>query len=367
VQRRTRRRIGITQIAELANVSIGTVDRALHARPGINETTRKRILQIANQMGYTPNLAARALSTARAKMRIGVCIPRELHFFYDELWEGIYTEAEYYRDLGIEFLYRPVPELGKGEAKEVARILDSGVQGMILVPGRPQETGALIDKAEGDNVRVVCVSTDAPETKRSSIVCVDPRLHGMIAGELMAKFVRPAAQAAIITGMLVTENHAHKAEGFEKSFLAKCPGGQVVGILEAHEDEDESFQRTYELLGNFPDLDGIYVNTVNCLPVCRALAARKVSGKVKLIATDLFREMVPLLEENVICASIHQRPYRQGRVAVATLAEHLAAGRPLRTTNYLNPGIVLHSNLHLFQDFSRAHNSRVLHPVSADC
>jgi hypothetical protein len=66
---------GIHLIAEMAKVSIGTVDRALHGRGGIKESTRQRILQIARQIGYTPNLAARALAVAKASARIGVCMP----------------------------------------------------------------------------------------------------------------------------------------------------------------------------------------------------------------------------------------------------------------------------------------------------
>jgi hypothetical protein len=46
-------RRGIRWIAELANVSIGTVDRALHGRNGIKESTRHRILQIA-RLPLTP-------------------------------------------------------------------------------------------------------------------------------------------------------------------------------------------------------------------------------------------------------------------------------------------------------------------------
>ena len=80
---------GIHRIAELANVSTGTVDRALHGRNGIKESTRRQILQIASQIGYTPNLAARALSASKSGVRIGVCIPREIRFFYDELWNRV--------------------------------------------------------------------------------------------------------------------------------------------------------------------------------------------------------------------------------------------------------------------------------------
>src|ERR1700735_433348 len=94
-------RRGIHLIAELANVSIGTVDRALHGRPGISESTRQRILKIAEQIAYTPNLAARSLSVSKASARIGVCIPREINFFSGQLWGGVFGDAAGWRERGI--------------------------------------------------------------------------------------------------------------------------------------------------------------------------------------------------------------------------------------------------------------------------
>ena len=108
---------GIHLIAELADVSIGTVDRALHGRGGIKEATRQRILQIARRIGYTPNLAARALSVARTNTRVGVCMPREIHFFYDELWSGVLDEARRVAQFGVQFLNRPVQVLGEGDTE----------------------------------------------------------------------------------------------------------------------------------------------------------------------------------------------------------------------------------------------------------
>jgi LacI family transcriptional regulator len=92
-------RRGIRLIAELADVSIATVDRGLHGRSGIKESTRQRILKIAEQIAYTPNLAARALSVSKASARIGVCMPREIHFFYDQLWNGVLEELAVWRRL----------------------------------------------------------------------------------------------------------------------------------------------------------------------------------------------------------------------------------------------------------------------------
>src|SRR5579859_2921282 len=105
------KRNGIHRIAELANVSIGTVDRALHGRPGISAKTRERVLRIAGELSYTPNPAARTLSVGRSTVKIGICIPREIRLYYDQMRAGILDEASRPGSLGVELIHRPVPML----------------------------------------------------------------------------------------------------------------------------------------------------------------------------------------------------------------------------------------------------------------
>jgi LacI family transcriptional regulator len=345
---------GIHLIAEMAKVSIGTVDRALHGRGGIKEATRKRILQIAQQIGYSPNLAARALSVAKARVRIGVCIPKEIHFFYDQLWGGTLDEERHLEQLGVEFLNRPVQTLGEGDVEVFHELMQSRVDGIVLTAGSPKELTPLINEAEAKGVRVVCVSTDAPESRRSSIVCVEPYLNGSLAGELMGKCVAPGSKVGVVAGMLSTEDHRKKTDGFSQGFLRHCAGGEIVRVIEGHEDERESFQKTSELLRGFPELDGIYVNTVNCLPVCRALGEQGFEGKVKLITTDLFPEMAPYFQKGIIMASIYQHPYRQGQIAVRLLADNLTNKFHLPPAAHLSPGVVMSTNLHLFREMRQA-------------
>ena len=350
----SKERRGIHLIAELAHVSIGTVDRALHGRAGIKESTRQRILQIARQVGYTPNLAARALSVAKANTKIGVCVPREIHFFYDQLWNGILEEASRAAHLGIQFVNRPVQVLGEGDTAAFKELVERGVEGIILTAGNPKALQPLINDAEDKGIRVLCVSTDAPESRRSCIVCVEPWTNGCLAGELMGKLVPPGSKVAVIAGMLRTEDHRKKADAFVETFPQHCAGGKIIKVIEGHEDEDESFQKTFDLLRRVPNLAGIYVNTVNCLPVCRALGARGLAGKVKLIATDLFAEMSPYLQKGTITASIYQQPHRQGQVAVRLMVDHLSNKAQFPPRVHFSPGVVMASNLHLFLEMRLA-------------
>jgi LacI family transcriptional regulator len=348
-----KQRRGIHLIAELANVSIGTVDRALHGRNGINESTRERILQIARQISYTPNLAARAL-VSKGSARIGVCIPRKIHFFYDQLWSGVLDEARRVASLGIQLVNRPVQTLGVNDTEAFEELVGSGVSGIVLTAGNPAGLKPLIDHAEEKGIRVVCVSTDAPESRRSSIVCVEPRLNGCLAGELMGKFVPRGSKVAVVAGMLSAEDHRRKTDGFSEAFPQNCPGGKIVKVIEGHEDEEESFQKTFDLLGRFPALAGLYVNTVNCLPVCRALGARGLAGKIKLITTDLFAEMAPYFQKGIITASIYQQPHRQGQIALRLMADNLTGKVVLPPIVHLSPGVVMSSNLHLFREIRHA-------------
>ncbi len=61
-----RDRVTIRDIAERAGVSKVAVSYALNGQPGVSDATREKIVSIADELGWYPNRAARALSAARA-------------------------------------------------------------------------------------------------------------------------------------------------------------------------------------------------------------------------------------------------------------------------------------------------------------
>lgn len=86
----------IADIARRAGVSKGAVSYALNGQPGVSEATRRRVLAIAEEIGWNPNSAARALSGAAANA-IGLALRRParilgLEPFYMELISGVESE-----------------------------------------------------------------------------------------------------------------------------------------------------------------------------------------------------------------------------------------------------------------------------------
>lgn len=339
------RPVGIKDIARALGVSIGTVDRALHDKPGINADTRRRVLETAASLGYRPNLAARHLKS-RTTIRISVQLPLEIALFWDSLRDGIReAAAPFAPTLQVEF--RSNPRLGEGEVELFEQALASGVNGIIVAPGNPIALGPCIRQAARNNIPVICVVTDAPDTERLASVSADPSTVGAVAGELLSRFLPGGGDVAFFTGWLATEDHAQKLRGFNASVSAVGRGVHVVAVVEAHDDERTGFRRALAVLDAHPDLKGIFVSTVNSLPVLRAVERRGRTGQVTIVTTDLFPALVSRIREGQVAATIYQRPVTQGRQALQALHQFLLDGTKPPAKIKVVPHVVMRSNLDL--------------------
>ena len=85
--------VNIYDVARKAGVSSATVSRVLNGRPHVREVTKKRVMDIINEMNYTPNALARKLSTGNT-LNIGFLIPDIENPFFSHLLRGLTNAAD---------------------------------------------------------------------------------------------------------------------------------------------------------------------------------------------------------------------------------------------------------------------------------
>ena len=175
----------------------------------------------------------------------------------------------------------------------------------------------------------------------------DPFTVGSVAGELLARFLPAGGEVAFFTGWLGTEDHAEKLRGFHASVNAVGRDVRVAGVIEAHDDERAGYRRALAVLDAHPDLRGIYVSTVNSLPVLRAVERKGRTGRISVVTTDLFPALVPHIREGRVAATIYQRPLSQGRLALQALYQYLLDGTLPPARIKVLPHVVMRSNLDL--------------------
>ncbi|KEX76784.1 catabolite control protein A, partial [Listeria monocytogenes] len=88
--------VTIYDVAREANVSMATVSRVVNGNPNVKPVTRKKVLDVINQLGYRPNAVARGLASKRTTT-VGVIIPDISNVFYAELARGIEDIATMYK------------------------------------------------------------------------------------------------------------------------------------------------------------------------------------------------------------------------------------------------------------------------------
>ena len=80
--------VTIYDIAEQANVSIATVSRVFNNNPRVSETTRARVMAVAEALGYQPHVSARSLARRKTHV-ISAVIPVMTNYFFVEVLRGL--------------------------------------------------------------------------------------------------------------------------------------------------------------------------------------------------------------------------------------------------------------------------------------
>ena len=98
-------RVRIKDIAKMADVSVGTVDRVIHGRSGVSESSRKRVEEILKQQDYQPNMYASALASNK-KYAFACLLPlHEKGEYWTDVETGIHNAVETYSDSFHLYIY----------------------------------------------------------------------------------------------------------------------------------------------------------------------------------------------------------------------------------------------------------------------
>jgi LacI family transcriptional regulator len=338
---------GIKEIARALNVSIGTVDRALHGRPGVSEKTKSRVLHMADSLGYKPNLAAQALKLNR-RLSIGAILPKHISHFFDPVRAGIRAAAAATVGTQISLDFHEYPRLGVGDVEAVEAAMQRHYDGIIFLPGDTRKFDPLIRKLSRSGTAMMCVGSDAPNTDRMGFVAAHAYVSGAIAAELISLKLTHKANVAVFSGELFTLDHAEKLRGFAATLAVQAPHLTLLPALESHEQPRQAYKQALALMKSKDRPEGLYLSTANSMPVLQALDELNLLGSTQVVTTDLFQELVPLIEFGKVLATMYQRPYTQGKVAFERLLAYLRHEETCQPVVRLAPHVIFRSNLSLF-------------------
>ena len=272
-----RRRPTLADVAARAGVSKGAASFALNGRTGVSETTRRRVLDVAEQLGWSPNNAARALSADRSDA-IGLVLARparllSLEPFYMELISGI--EAVLATG-SLALLLKVVPD--QDDAAEIAtyRKWSTGrrVDGVIITDVRVRDARLPV-LAELGLPAVILGSTPAvAEATGATTVWTDDA--AMMASALRYLAGLGHRRLARVSGPRTLAHCAARTAAFRQ--LAAELGLSEPTVVEADFSGEDGARLTRQLLlGAEPPTAILYENDVMAVAAVGAAQAVGVS------------------------------------------------------------------------------------------
>ena len=316
--------IGIKQIAELANVSIGTVDRVLHKRGGVSKATEEKILKIISENGYQRNTMASRLKLASVKkIKFAVLLPETTS--NSNYWglpkKGISKALKELKEFGVKVDYYTFS--GSSSAsfqKNSERIFLKNYDAIVTVPFFEKECNALLEITKRRNIKVVFLDTEIPLQFPANFIRQNSHKAGMVAGRLLYGLVGDQGEYIIVNTLNdkgIQVNNKQREDGFraffksiEKDVSIKAINHPLNDALKVTEEMESWFK------GDNPK--GIFVTNSRAYLIPQILTKYNI-GNTSLMGFDLNKENLEYLQNGQIDFLINQQPKYQGYVAIKNL------------------------------------------------
>lgn len=322
-------KVTIKEIAERADVHPATVDKVLHHRVGVSDEVRQKVQAIIDEMGYKPNPAGRILQKQGKEFRIAAILADvdAMPFLKEGIDRGVREQAGF--QIQIEYHITKFQD-AQGQASILDHAADSRVDGIIISPINAEIVRSAIDRATEAGIPVVTTDSDIDNARRLCYVGMDSARASRVAGRLMGEFLRGKGQVAVISSSTAEENNnygvATRQQVFTGFIQQEFPKIEIVTCLESFEDAAITYQKTAEILREYPELRGIYITCGGVSEVGRALLESGREHEVTVFSFEDYPKILELMRRGVINCTLASDLQRQGMLPVKLIMDYLVFG-----------------------------------------
>jgi len=313
----------IKSIADLAGVSVGTVDRALNDRGRISEETKRKVLEAANAIGYKPNRIASALGRQR-RYRIAAITPAHPHYFHHEMQLGILEAQKELFDYGVDVDMILCDRLSAPDQIKVLEAFDRDkYDGLALNAGSDmlnEHINALVDAG----IPVVTFNSDAAKSKRLFYVGEAAYKSGRIAGDMMGRVLGGKGTVGSLISFFNPGASLNRYQGFCDALRTHYPDIRITDPWEYQDDDELAREAVENAFACHPDLNGLFSNSANGTVFSGAYVHQHgLKDKVTVIGYDVTEDVERYLLNGSCTMVIDQEPRKQSYYGVTLLAKHL--------------------------------------------
>lgn len=243
----TPERIRIKDIAKMADVSVGTVDRVIHGRSGVSEASRKRVEEILEKLNYQPNMYASALASNK-KYAFACLLPQhETGEYWTEVESGIQEALSTYSDFNITVKLSYYDPYDYHSFDRAARsIVEQEPDGVLFAPTAPQYTAPFTGELEKLNIPYIYIDSNIKEAPALSFFGQNSHQSGYFAARMLMLLAGEDVREIVIfrkinEGIVGSNQQERREIGFREYMREHHPACRIWELdLHAKRDDEDT-------------------------------------------------------------------------------------------------------------------------------
>ena len=332
-------RIRIKDIARLADVSVGTVDRVLHGRSGVSESSRKRVEEILKELDYQPNMYASALASNKKYTFASLLPQHNQGEYWTAVEKGITEALRTYSDFHISvqsFYYDPYDYQSFVNVSQ--QVVDLHPDGVLVAPTLVEYTRPFVNQLSEATIPYIYIDSYIQELPPLAFFGQHSHQSGYFAARMLMLLAGDNQEVVIIRKMhegVVGSNQQESREMGFRQYMEQYHPACTVWELNLQADANSDDKRMLdEFFQSHPNVHyGITFNSKAYIIGEYLQDCQK--SDFQLIGYDLLDRNVHCLHQGSINFLIAQQPELQGYNGIKALCDNLIFKKEVECINYM--------------------------------
>jgi LacI family transcriptional regulator len=326
--------ITIYDLADRLNISPATVSRGLKDHPAINKATKKRILDLATQIGYRSNHFARNLRQQKTNT-IGVIVPRLNSNFTSTVIAGMENIVN---KSGYTLIISQSLELFKKEIANAKTMFNNRVDGLLVSLAYDSENVEHFADFSNKNIPIIYFDRVA-EDEESTVILIDNRKAGY---EATSHLIKQGCRRIVhITAPESRNVYRDRLEGYKQALAENQITFNEEYVITGNLSEEAGVEAAETIKKMSETPDGVFAaNDTSAIGCMLALKQAGIRVPEEIAFVGFNNDPVShVVEPNL--TTVNYPGYEMGCLAAQNLINHLNGISNIKITN----SIILRSEL----------------------
>ena len=347
-------KITIKDIAEIAGVSVGTVDRVLHNRANVSQFAREKVEKALKNMNYHPNVYASALAYNKSYTFFLLMPIHESEAYWEEIEQGAQKAIETRRDFHIDVKIMYYERFNNDSfIEQYTKCMAMNPDGVIIVPVDLDVTKVFTDTLHSKQIPFILLDSYMPDLKPLSFWGQDSFCSGYLAAKMLMLIASNEKQIMLLkqvkNGRVTSKQQRNREVGFRHYMKDHFPNIEIVEL----QIPFNYTKRKYDVI--LKDFFDAHPQIHHCITlnskahIVGEYLLRNNIRNIQIMGYDMVAKNAKCLKEGSISFLIAQHGYQQGFNCVDTLFKAVVLKEKVQPVNYMPIELLTKENMEFYR------------------